>query len=213
MIQVTREDCEAGMKMARLVGECPDSLDCLWSHKECRRNCILVDFRRMFERQSPAFFGVFRRISEYNAILEDLARMEIEGNADEQFGAKERFDDLQLWAQAVVFALYSLYRANHEEIPFLNNDELKKIEEDYLKRDFKGVYKELEGIDPQWFRWAAGLINRICDRGSWAKKWYLLVRIFIEGVEKDALPARFTSEEDKEAFFKEIENLLFSGPK
>jgi len=212
MIKISAEELEQGLKMARIVSQCSDAIACFWDGKECKKNCGLSNFRRIFERNSPAIFGLLRNFSEYKSILQDLARMEIEGDEEQKHQARERFHDLQTWTQIAVVTFYPLFLANGEDVPFLKNEEVKEAEKDYLDAEPEDVREELERINSAWFGWIASIFENICDE-SWAKKWFSILMVFLRGIKKYEPPAEFVSQKDENAFFEKINEFLCSQTK
>lgn len=218
MIRVSEQDYKAGLEMAQLVSRCPDFLECLWARKRsCKKNCIYVDFREAFERQSPAFFGLCKRLSGYNSVIPDLRLIEIEGSPEQKHEVRERFHDLQTFSQLWFLALYPFFLANNEQVPFVKTEEIKRVEQNYLNvnnyRDVEKREEELMDINEDWFSRLAAIAGNFHNEEIGGKKLYLVIKVFLAGMEKFGPPANFESEGDKEEFFGEITAFLVNQKK
>lgn len=211
MIKILDQDVYWGVQLSQLVATCPDVLECLWDRqKKCGKRCDLVEFRETFERQSPAFFGLCKRLSGYQSVFPDLRLIEIEGSPEQKYEVRERFHDLQTFSQAWTIVLYPLFLANNKEIPFLTVKEINEVEENFPNLDYQIAKKELEQFNTRWLeRWDA-ISNNFYDEENFRKKTYLVFRVFMRGLEKSGSPAGFLSESEKEDFFKTLEKFIFS---
>ncbi len=208
MLRISSQDLNEGKKMVHLVTECPDVLDCLWRGKECKQKCKLPFFRRIFERNSPAFYGLYRRLADCDAILSDLAHIELEGDSDQKHEAHERFHDLQTFAQASLLLLYPLFLTNNEDVPFVNKKEIEEVERTYLEADPEKAKDELEQINSDWWDLFVMISSNFCDSETYAKRCYLLVRLFLRGMEKYGPPQGFVSNGEKAEFFEAVESFI-----
>lgn len=196
MIKITDEQLNYGLNLAHNLSICPSSLFCLWGkvNDSCeeQKSCKLILFRKTLESDSPAFYGKFKELSEYEAVMHDLVLVEVEGNIEQKSEVRARFGDLNVFAQLSMVALYSLFVAN--EPPFLSSKEIKEIEQNH---DFI----DLQRINSNWFAWINIFLSNFQEAEKPIEAISLLVRLYAYG----NLPIQpLILEEDKEKLFSDI---------
>ncbi len=210
MLMVSDAQSREGMKLATMIVDCHnDFLECLWNRGEYHPDCNLVLFRKNFESQSPAFFGMFKSLSRYDLIMKNLRESE-DGTPQQKYAARMKFNDMQTFAEASLAALYPLYLSNDEIVPFLKVEEVKKVRKEYLIRDFKEAKEELEEIGLGWFSSVAAISTSFFEGEIWGKRIYFLISAFLRGSEKGSAGSifDFNSKKEGEELFNEIEKFL-----
>lgn len=223
-MEITSEQLEAGIDMSYGASFCLDSMHCLFddpknipkwwftSGDRCTKDgCSVLIFRKIFERESPAFFGKFLELSKYGSVIHDYRVVELEGgtlmtNKDVQ----RRIKDLYTFSQLVFVALFPLFLANNGMFPLLSGKEIRRIEKDY----YDGKVDELEdmmiAINRDWPVYISFYCGDITDDEKYDVANGLLIYIFFEGIAKETqLPdlTRMPGKE-KETFFNEVEKKI-----
>lgn len=196
MIKITDSQLNDGLIMAQSLSRCPNSLSCLWAKIsdscDIREECELVLFRKALENSSPAFYGKFKELSEYDTIIQDLATMEVEGDPAQKNEARARFRDLNIFAQLSMVALYPLFEAS--DPPSITAKEIEEMERNHDDYDFLQ-------INSNWFNWIGIFISNFHFSDKQAETITLLIRLYLN----KNLPVRaLSSEEEKERLFSEI---------
>jgi len=188
MLEISDRSVEEGLELAFLIIDCHDDfLKCIWDRGEKCEKCGLVEFRKKFEEQSPAFFALFKKLSDKESIMKNLEQANLYGNPQQKGAARECFHDLQTFAEGSIAALFPLFKSNNDLFPFLRSQEIEEIQKDYLSCDCEKAEKELRNMNPEWFSSLAAIFTSFYgrDKELWAKKIYLLIKIFLYGAEKE----------------------------
>ena len=213
MIRITSTQLNRALSVASQTPRL-SSLACLWgsrkdvSDEDCKisRYCEIVRFRKIFESDSPGFFGKFLELSEYQRIIQNYIGLEIEGGEYSQMRTIQiELRNLCIFACASILAIYPLFLANNETVPFLSLKEIKEIEENFSEEQFNQVGQEMQKINRIWFNQIEIILDNLAQPQRYKRAIFLLVKLFIQGVEKIQLPClKEISEEEREVFFQEI---------
>ena len=218
MIRISRSDLEQGLAMAQGVSQCRNAIHCLWGKLttditcQWSEQCELIRFRKIFEQNSPALFGKSKELSEYESITYDLVLTEKEGDSDQKREVRVRFRDLNIFAQVLMIALYSLFLANNQTFPFISVKEIKETEEKFsglLNFEVGEIALEPNSVNQDWFNWICSTSTNFDDVGKWSNAIFLLIKLFIKEAEK-TLPIGII---DEEKLFSDLEFFLASKSK
>jgi len=218
VIRISRSDLEQGLAMAQGVSQCRNAIHCLWGQLtaditcQWSEQCELIRFRKIFEQDSPALFGLSKELSEYESIVYDLVLTEKEGDLDQKRKIQLRFRDLNVFAQISMIALYSLFLANNQTFPFISVKEIKETEEKFsglLNFEISGVALESNSVNQDWFNWICSASTNFDDVGKWSNAIFLLIKLFIKEAEK-TLPIGII---DEEKLFSDLQSFLASKSK
>jgi hypothetical protein len=214
MIIISEEEMNAGWRLAKVAAECNYTVSCLFGNldrskkRSCSSRCLLLDFRIAFEHTSPGIFGKFREFAEYEAVTHDLYLVEQRGIPAEKQAMVGRLQDLMVFVQIVLSALYPLFLANGKEAPHLSSKEISKIMAENSKPEIKAKRAyEFLNINNDWFHWIGFYANSI-ENKNYISRIFLLIDFFVEGMKKKLPPEEFSSDQEKEDFFSEIEGFL-----
>lgn len=214
MLEILREHSQMGMELAQLITHdgCHDNfLECLWAKKEECPGCLLVEFRKEIESQSPAFFKAFILCSEFDSIKPVLEKIKNNDNKDfpsvisqEEISFRRSLQDIRTFAEASMAALYPLFLANGKNFPFLREDEISEIKNKYIS-DYSAdrVGEEFRSMSDSWFSSFSAISASFFEREKWAKKVYFLVRIFLVGAEKEEMEAVATKKPEEKIDYKD----------
>lgn len=224
MVMIKEEHLEEGLKIVRIASTCLRSPHCLWGKKEdipesCKgKICEVIEFRRIFESDSPAFYGKVLEFSDYQRKVYNFQRLEMEnGPLKQKRKAQMELHDLYIFAQLFLLIFYPLYLAN-KEVPFLTPSEIRKEEKKFFSqptnRSVNNIYQKMAEINQEWFEWIQISLTNFLFPEHYTNSIALLVQMFLAGSEKTQLPPLSEmSEREKEEFFQHLEKELFSNKK
>lgn len=188
MLKISRSSVQKGMVLASFIAQCHDDfLECLWVRAEKCEECELVEFRKKFEEQSPAFFNLFRNLSNFESIMKMVEKDNLSSVPQQKYETIEKFHNLQTFAESSVLALFPLFKSNNDCFPFLKTTEIEEIQRDYLLCSPKKAEKELLMVSQDWYSSLAAIFTSFYgqEKDVWAKKVYLLIKVFLYGLEKE----------------------------
>ena len=210
MVEISKSQLDEALFLASSVSDCDNLIDCLFGkiliNGYKKDKCKAFQFRRALESDSPMLYQKLRELSGYDKIMLvfDIVE-EIDGSAKRR-EVRAKFQDLNIFAQISIVALYPLYLANGMIAPFLSLDETNEIERRFFALSNQKAIEEvgkLKLINREWFYWIFSVSTNFNDHKRFVNAVVQMIYLFVKGIEKNSLPCMNTKE--KESFFRDIE--------
>ncbi len=216
MIKISSNQLDEGLFLSSSVSDCRSFIDCLFgkvpTHDSEKDKCKLFQFRKAFESDSPVLYKRFKELADYDEIIYIFNTIERMDGSRKKRNARIKFQDLDIFAQVSIIALYPLYLANGMTVPFLRLEEINKIEKKFLTFSNKKVKKEIKKfklIDREWFNWIFSVSTNFNDYEKFGDAIILIIYLFVMGIKERSLPCLQTMDnEEKKAFFENIEEAI-----
>lgn len=200
-IVLLRKDIEVGLLALKRAKSCPKIINCLWelplpAAQECS-DCPIAEFRRKMERESPAFWGLYKKFADYDG----LQRNRQQGIIRLEF------------AKASIFPLLVFYSVHNKEVPYISQDIIRESRQKFSAEKAVEELKDFqEKVRKQGYQKAPpiniflDILSRKCLQLSKqdAEKMLLLLDIFVVGINKERKTVN-------EQLFSDIERFLKTG--
>jgi hypothetical protein len=224
-LKITDEELDYVTEILDIVDDCRLSHSCLWHKQEkllanflrtpfydCKQDsCPVVVFRKRLESESPTLYSMALFSSKAkNVIRSAHIKLQNKRLGPEQRRRKyfKRFDEIKAIDHILILALYPL-SLKVDSMPPLSDKEVTAFLERY-NSDPEQRSRNLERmsqISPDWFYWLNdAMLSLLSKNSQYAVQIFFMIYLFLEGLERDALPdLKEMPEEDKNKFFNEIE--------
>ncbi len=208
MLKISDTNLTLASRVLGATNGCRNSVHCLWGKpvdkEECRFEgpCSLLDFGRELEKQSPAFMGLYLKISNFNSIRHDYLTIELEGNEAQKDEARESFRDMFRFGYISLLGLFSLYSA-HGKVPYISQELVKKTNREFSPE----TVREMRRANP----WITTRLDPLFFDTELQREYkylnYLLLMVFLRACEQEGTVMPLAPEEES-AFFGAVESFM-----